>query len=310
MKNGSLPSRRNRNGFILVSVLLSVSMLLTSASAFAWYAKNEMKRVENSRFILQTRSVAEIGCAMLASKIGADDNEYDSHAEPLYSQTGSVKINIGDYTINANITPLDDKIPIGGIFLPDGVTVRKEYESAWDEIWDYLKQPQLGVLVLDFMDADDKQKLGGSERDNNINRLVSDLTELKQIAEIDDGILWGTKKIPGGLGRYVTIYGKQKINFNTAAPEVIAILDEEIDIQQARNLAAYRRLYPLRKLDDLKKAPGFPRSIVTKLANVVDFKSNFFRLDMHVTDKSGRERNYRIILQRGGSSCRIVRWEE
>jgi len=31
---------------------------------------------------------------------------------------------------------------------------------------------------------------------------------------------------------------------------------------------------------------------------------------MSVADKFKRERNYRIILERGGDSCVIVRWEE
>ena len=42
------------------------------------------------------------------------------------------KIDIGDYKVTAKITPLDDKISVNGLFLPHGVTVRKEYETAWD----------------------------------------------------------------------------------------------------------------------------------------------------------------------------------
>jgi type II secretory pathway component PulK len=43
MKTGSRKSASNR-GFILISVILSVTLLLTTATAFAWYAKNELKR--------------------------------------------------------------------------------------------------------------------------------------------------------------------------------------------------------------------------------------------------------------------------
>ena len=310
MKSGSRRAMRNNCGFILVSVLLSVTLLLTSATAFAWFAKNEMKSAETERLILQTRSAAEIGCSVVARLIADDKDGYDSLTESLYMPGGSTKFELGDYKIAASITPLDDKIPVAGLFLPDGVTLRSEYEEGWERVWDYLGQPELGTLVLDFMDSDEKQKLGGSERAGSINRLVSDLTELKQLPEITDGLLYGTKEIPGGLSRYLTVYGKEKININVANPEVIAILDKRIDVQQARTLAASRLVKPIRSLADLRKVPGFPDAAVTRLSNVIGFESSYFRVNMSVEAPGGQRRNYRVVLQRSGSSCKIARWEE
>ena len=309
-KSGSRRSARSSGGFILVSVLLSVTLLLTAATAFAWFAKNEMKRAETEKLMLQTRSAAELGCEVIAGLIAKDKNGYDSAAERLYLPGAETQLELGGYKIAASVTPLDDKIPVSGLLLPDGVTVRGEYEEGWERVWDYLGQTELGTLALDFMDADDKQKLGGSERAGNINRPVSDLTELKLLPEITDGLLYGTKEIPGGLSRYLTVYGREKLNINVANPEVIAILDKRLDVSQARRLAAYRLVSPLKSLDDLKKVPGFPAAAVTKLANVIGFESSYFRVEMSVVAPDGRRRNYRIILQRGGASCRIVRWEE
>ena len=309
-KSGSLRPARSSGGFILVSVLLSVTLLLTSATAFAWFAKNEMKRTETEKLMLQTRSAAEIGCGVIAELIARDKNGYDSAAERLYMPGAETRLELGDYKIAASVHPLDDKIPAAGLFLPDGVTVRGEYEEAWTSVWDHLGQSELGTLVLDFMDSDEKQKLGGSERAGNINRPVSDLTELKLLPEVTDGVLYGTKDIPGGLSRYLTVYGKDKININVANPEVIAILDKRIDVSQAGRLTAYRLVNPLKSLDDLKKVPGFPVAAATKLANVIGFESSHFRVDMSVGTPDGRRRNFRIILERAGASCRIVRWEE
>ncbi|MCE5201071.1 MAG: general secretion pathway protein GspK [Synergistaceae bacterium] len=309
MKSGSRLYATNA-GFILISVLLSVTLLLTAATAFAWYARNEMRRVESARFILQARSAADIACSIIAARIGEDKNGYDSYTELQYMPGGIIKIKLGDFDIGVNIRPLDDKIPIPGLFLPDGVTVRTEYESAWKRIWEYLNKPELGTIVLDFMDSDNRQKLGGSEREANIDRLVSDLTEFKLLTEMNNGILWGTDNNSGGLGMYVTVYGKEKININVAPAEVIAVLDERIGLERARNLVAARMLSPMRSLEDLRKVPGFSDAAVTKLANILGFESMFFRLSMRVSDGAKRERNYRIILQRSGSFCRIVRWEE
>ena len=170
--------------------------------------------------------------------------------------------------------------------------------------------PWLSAIVLDFIDADSSQKLEGSERSTSINRELSDIAELKLIDEINDGVLWGTKDIPVGLAGYLTVYGKEKVNINTASPQVIAIMDEKIDIAQARNFTALRMMYPIRSLDDLKKIPNIPVEVITKLSNVIAFESSYFRLNIKVSYGDEKERNFRIILERGNDTCSVVRWEE
>lgn len=309
MKNGSLKYNR-QHGFILISVLISVTMLLTSAMGYAWFARTEAKRTEMRGFILKTRSVAEICCAATALKIAADKNGYDSRTEILYSPNFKTKMVVGDYNAEISIEPLDDKIPVRGLFLPDGVTLRGEYEEAWESIWDELKQPFAAALVLDFMDKDTKQKLGGSERENNINRVVSDLSELKLLPEINDEIIYGKKDSASALDRYLTVYGKEKVNINVARQQVIAILNRQIGMNNAASVVAARIISPIKSVDDLKKIPGFPASVVSKLTNIIGFESTYFCVSIKIADISKRERNYRIFLRREGSSCKIVRWEE
>ena len=297
-------------GFILISVLISVTLLLTSATAFSWFARNEIKRAEAISFIARSRSAAEIACLDASKKIAKDKNGYDSRSEPLYAYNGLTKSKIADFDLEVAIEPLDDKIPINGILLPDRVTLRSEYEVAWKRIWEYVGFPWLSAIVLDFIDADSSQKLQGGEREASINRELTDLAELRLINEIDDGVLWGTKDIPGGLSRYLTIYGKEKVNINTASPEVLAIMDERLDIAQARNFVAMRVMYPIKSLNDLKKIPGIPLNVITKLSNVISFESSYFRLKIKVSAGDKKERNFRIILKRENDSCSVVRWEE
>jgi type II secretory pathway component PulK len=297
-------------GFILISVLISVTLLLTSATAFSWFARNEIKRAEAISFIARSRSAAEIACLDASKKIAKDKNGYDSRSEPLYAYNGLTKSKIADFDLEVAIEPLDDKIPINGILLPDRVTLRSEYEVAWKRIWEYVGFPWLSAIVLDFIDADSSQKLQGGEREASINRELTDLAELRLINEIDDGVLLGTKDIPGGLSRYLTIYGKEKVNINTASPEVLAIMDERLDIAQARNFVAMRVMYPIKSLNDLKKIPGIPLNVITKLSNVISFESSYFRLKINVSYGDKKERNFRIILKRENDSCSVVRWEE
>jgi type II secretory pathway component PulK len=290
--------------------MISVTLLLTAATAFSWYARTEIKRAEALSFTVRSRSIAEIACKYASEKIAEDNNGYDSRSEPLYAYNGVLRSDIDGFVAEVAIEPLDDRIPINGILLPDKVTVRNEYRYAWDKIWENVELPWLSAVVLDFIDSDSSQKLEGSERNTSINRELSDLTELKLINEINDGVLWGTKDIPVGLAGYLTVYGKEKVNINTATPQVIAIMDEKIDIAQAKNFAALRIMYPIRSLDDLKKIPNIPVETITRLSNVIAFESSYFRLNINVSYGQEKERNFRITLKRGNGSCSVVRWEE
>ena len=204
--------------------------------------------------------------------------------------------------------PLNDKIPISGLLLPDGVTPRSEYETAWENVWEALELPRLAWEVVDFIDADTDQRLGGAERDTNINRMISDLSELRAMPEITDGVLWGTDEIPGGLARYVTVVGGEKINVNVAAPEVLAVLDDALTPSHARSIAAYRLVNPIKDMEGLRNVPGFPASLTTKLANIIGFESTHFLLSVKVSDGAGNVRNYRVVVERGGSGA--YSWEE
>lgn len=299
---------RKSSGFILVSVMMATAMLLAAATAFAWFARTEAHAEAARERIYRFRGVAQIAVNVMSRRIAGDMNGYDGPAEQLYDPREYVKLEIGEYVAEVQIRPLNDKIPISGLLLPDGVTPRSEYETAWENIWEALELPRLAEEVIDFIDTDTDQRLGGSERDANINRMISDLSELRAMPEITDGVLWGTEKIPGGLARYVSVVGGEKINVNVAAPEVLAVLDDSLTLSHARSIAAYRLVNPIRDMEGLRGVPGFPASLTTKLTNVIGFESTHFLLSVKVSDGAGNVRNYRVVVERGGSAP--YSWEE
>ena len=299
---------RKSNGFILVSVMIASATLLTAATAFAWFARTEARAEAARERIYRFRNAAQIAVNIMSRRIAEDRNGYDGPTESLYDPYEHVKLEIGDYTAEVQIRPLNDKIPISGLLLPDGVTPRSEYETAWENVWEALELPRLAWEVVDFIDADTDQRLGGAERDTNINRMISDLSELRAMPEITDGVLWGTDEIPGGLARYVTVVGGEKINVNVAAPEVLAVLDDALTPSHARSIAAYRLVNPIKDMEGLRNVPGFPASLTTKLANIIGFESTHFLLSVKVSDGAGNVRNYRVVVERGGSGA--YSWEE
>ena len=299
---------RKSSGFILVSVMIASATLLTAATAFAWFARTEARAEAARERIYRFRNAAQIAVNIMSRRIAEDRTGYDGPTESLYDPYEHVKLEIGDYTAEVQIRPLNDKIPISGLLLPDGVTPRSEYETAWENVWEALELPRLAWEVVDFIDADTDQRLGGAERDTNINRMISDLSELRAMPEITDGVLWGTDEIPGGLARYVTVVGGEKINVNVAAPEVLAVLDDALTPSHARSIAAYRLVNPIKDMEGLRNVPGFPASLTTKLANIIGFESTHFLLSVKVSDGAGNVRNYRVVVERGGSGA--YSWEE
>ena len=299
---------RKSSGFILVSVMIASATLLTAATAFAWFARTEARAEAARERIYRFRNAAQIAVNIMSRRIAEDRNGYDGPTESLYDPYEHVKLEIGDYTAEVQTRPLNDKIPISGLLLPDGVTPRSEYETAWENVWEALELPRLAWEVVDFIDADTDQRLGGAERDTNINRMISDLSELRAMPEITDGVLWGTDEIPGGLARYVTVIGGEKINVNVAAPEVLAVLDDALTPSHARSIAAYRLVNPIKDMEGLRNVPGFPASLTTKLANIIGFESTHFLLSVKVSDGAGNVRNYRVVVERGGSGA--YSWEE
>ena len=299
---------RKSSGFILVSVMIASATLLTAATAFAWFARTEARAEAARARIYRFRNAAQIAVNIMSRRIAEDRNGYDGPTESLYDPYEHVKLEIGDYTADVQVRPLNDKIPISGLLLPDGVTPRSEYETAWENVWEALELPRLAWEVVDFIDADTDQRLGGAERETNINRMISDLSELRAMPEITDGVLWGTDEIPGGLARYVTVIGGEKINVNVAAPEVLAVLDDALTPSHARSIAAYRLVNPIKDMEGLRNVPGFPASLTTKLANIIGFESTHFLLSVKVSDGAGNVRNYRVVVERGGSGA--YSWEE
>lgn len=295
-----------RKGFILLSVLLTSVVLLTAATAFAWFARTEVRAQAARERIYRFRSVAEIAVSVAAQRIAEDSNGWDGYTEPLYSPDKYLKIEIGEYSAEVQIRPLNDKIPINSILLPDNTTVRTEYAEAWDNIWETLGYPQLAQEVIDFIDAD-TQSPSGAEKETNINRQISDITELRSMPDMTEAILWGTEE-SYGLAHYVTALTSDTININVTSPEVIAMLDSSLTISHGNNVAAYRDVNPLLTIEDLNSVPGFPPELPAKLSSIISFESTHFLLAVKITDSAENTRNYRVVVERGGDG--VVRWEE
>jgi len=299
---------RASRGFILVTVLLVSTIFLSVAVSYAWFARQEMRRVSGEEFAVISRGLAIMASREAASWITGDEAEYDSRRRPLYSGAIPFKLDYGDYQVTISITPLDDKIPINGLFLPDGVTLKNEYAYPWGMAWSFIG-PEFAPLVLDFLDSDRSIRPGSREDVSFPNRPISDLGELLWLPELTRDKIYASGDTEIAADRYFTVYGASGININMAPLEVLSILDPGIGEDMAMRLAEFRNQNDIKNQDDLAKINGFSSTAVTRLKNVIHYKSEYFRVSMAVAGKS-RERSFETVLRRSGDSCVLINWRE
>jgi type II secretory pathway component PulK len=110
----------------------------------------------------------------------------------------------------------------------------------------------IGDSLQDWKDANDEHRANGAESDDYYQKLAApyrarnaylqDAAELLQVRGVTPELYWGAADRPG-LVEFVTVFGRNIVNLNTAPPAVLAALglsDAEIsDVVQTRVRAPY-----------------------------------------------------------------------
>jgi hypothetical protein len=284
-------------------------ILLGASTSFAWFARTQIRRVSDEEFALVSRTLAVIACTAVSEWIASDGNDFDSASEFLYSPDFPISLPFDDWEVDIKITPQDALIPINGVFLPDGVTTRAEYEHAWREIWDLFGRNNAGTAVLDFLDSDTEARAGGREEDYFVNGKISDLSELINLPEITAEMVYGSSADVVCLSDYFTVYGDERVNINFAPGSVLAVLDQDIGPDTANAIMTYRADNEIKSASALAEIPGFPPAAVARLGGVVSVKSNYFSVRLGVRNGS-REHNFVVMMRRGSGKCQIINWRE
>jgi len=279
-------------------------MLVTCATAFAWFARMQIKNATREKISLANRSMAQVLTREIMKGMKANPFKYDSPLldwfKPFFFPAGDLGIWV------VQIFPLDDKIPLRNLFLPDGSTLRNELRNTWEDMWGKLARREFTYLVLDFLDKDTRPRMGGAERETHINRAPLDISELLILEEMTPEILYGTSE-KLGVADYCTLWSAGRINLNVAPVHVMEILPG-LDRPMAEKIDGYRRQNALTGTDDLRKIPGFTPKSQALLAGIADFTSRYFMIKIEVLEDSGGGTSFSVIFDKKDEM--IVRWEE
>ena len=290
-----------------MTVLLISALFLSAAVSYAWFARQEMLRMSSDEFTSISRGLAVIACREVSELIASDDGDCDSKHEPLYSGK-PFGMNYGEYTVLATITPLNDKLPINGLFLPDGVTMKNEYVYPWDQIWGALGVKNASV-ILDFLDSDRDARPGSREDESFANSPISDLSELLWLPEVTRGMIYSGVSSDVAMDSFFTVYGDAGININMAPVPVIAALDPGTGFDVAEAVASFRLRNEIKNAEDLGGVVGFSSTAITRLKNVLNYRSEFFKVNFRI-ERHTAVRNFEMIVKRDENSCEIISWRE
>ncbi|MBQ7192935.1 MAG: general secretion pathway protein GspK [Synergistaceae bacterium] len=301
---------RSREGFILLSVLMLGVVLISTATAFAWFARSQARTVSGQTQELTNRTFAHVLVHSVANVISDifSDLQSDSLTQKWYQPfvIGSTEFD-GVWVVK--ITPLDDKIPVSQLFLPDGSTMRTELTEVWHQLFEKLGRLELEQILLDFMDSNNKPRVGGAERDDFLNRPLYDISELLMLSgDIDSEVINGySGKL--GIADYCTVYSDGKININVAPVHVIELLPGLDSGTTAQSIVSYREDRSIESLSELQEIPGISAGTLNRSMNVIGFKSRYFDVRLEfLPNASESGSSFSVILDK--TDKKIVKWEE
>lgn len=300
-------AQKKRKGLVLLSVLLVCLFLLSASTGFAIFARRSAGVFDREKRAFTARMVCEAALPGAKLLIALHTDEADAPG------TGPFVLHTLEFpdclvTVEMVITPLNDGIPLNGLFLPDGKTMRAELEGPWKALWRRVGAEPLEALVLDFIDKDREPRLGGREGEGCLNRPLLSPEELLLLPEMSEEILHGGPARPG-VAPLVTLWSAGTINVNTASAEVLSLLDG-LDGSVAADIARVREGRPFASMRDLSEVPSFPPSARARLMNVLSFKSSHFSVSFNVIFPDGQRLPIEVILEKKGSFVETVRWEE
>ena len=310
MKTGFLPSsfsRRKRNGMVLLSVLLISVFLVSAATGFAVFARRTLRRFEREQRAFTARMVSEVVLDAAKAILSMHMGKAHSAEDALFASRRFEFPDVG-VIVTMKIDPLDDKIPLNKLFLPDGKTLRREIEVPWTNMWREVGAEHLETTTLDFLDKDTEPRLGGGEKSDFLNRSLLSLDELRLVPGMTLEILSGFGG-RSGIYSFATLWSSGRINLNTAPVEVLSIL-EGLDGKLAVQIIKRRTEKPLETIIDLATMPGFPVDAVPKLMNLATFRSDWFCVTFDVLFEDSEIITFRSILSGKPFAWKTVRWEE
>lgn len=256
---------RNQNGSALIITVLIVTILVALVVEFAYEVYIDTSSLSNWTNAQKASLIAKSGQTLSTKYI-------TELSQSTYTNQPEVTLPVEkDFGANTQLTiKIEDenaKFNINSIIFSNGTTNERNLSSL-KNLFEYLNiKPDLALTIADWIDPDSEPRHGFAGSENNAkNALFQSIDELKLIPGID-------KNTFDKISPFITVYGNNLINVNTAKLPVLMSLDAKMTEGLAKKIIDHREITPF---DDNTKIRGqllvitginVKSSVINKISN-------------------------------------------
>lgn len=298
---------KNERGMVLLMVLLVVALLATILTELSFSTLVDMRLAETFRDTTRANYLARGGLEVGKMILQDDSNAYDSTDE-LWA-IGVQEYPVAEGAVTIEIIDLDGRVDLNRLVTPQGnidVVIKDRYLRLLEQL-DVDKPDALVATLIDWIDPDDNLEVGGAE--NSVYISLSEPYQCKNgsLDTLDElALVEGySPELVKQLRPHVTAYGSAQVNVNTASPEVLMALAEEMDITAVETLLEARQQEPFTVISQVKDLPGM-ESLYGFIYLHLEVKSQRYQIVSTGRVNDGRttiigvvaKENNRILFQR------------
>jgi general secretion pathway protein K len=258
-------------GSALIITLLLVTILVSLVVNFAYEVQIDMSTLSNWSYAQKASFIAKSGqnlSAQYISELGSEAYTYERKAEIPVKKYFAPNVNLSIIIEDEN-----SKFNVNSI-IQYGKTDEKNVESL-KKLIEYLNiNPNQALIIADWIDPDSDPRVSDSENSSK-NDLLWSTDELKLIEGID-------KETFHKLRPYITVFGNEQVNINTAEVPVLVSLDPDMTEELANRIIDYRENSPFENKHQLQNLTGL-KQIGINIGPKITVKAEDFRIISQAT---------------------------
>jgi len=312
-------ARRPQRGIALLATMLAIALMTILVVDFATSSalgyRSAANQANELRALYLARSGIQVGIAVLERDSISDalqKTPYDSlhdvwavQVPPIPVEGGLVSVSIIDEARKLNINQLynmrtrriDDKFAQVIARLFEGIGVSTD----------------LIPIMADWLDPDSVESPGGAEADYYLrltppyeprNGQMPTVGDLRALKGVNDAIFMQ-------LAQYLTTAPEERVNANTASPEVLAALTPELSNspELVKEIVLAREYRPFLAVTDIANLPGLGQ-FAAHLTPLLTTRSSYFTIIGQGEFAGARRRIYAVFRRNANGSAMLISWHE
>jgi type II secretory pathway component PulK len=282
-------------GSALIITLLLVTILVSLVVNFVYEVQIDMSTLSNWSYAQKASFIAKSGQNLGRQYIS--DMSSEAYTSEQTTQLPVAKHFASNVNLVITIEDENSKFNVNSIIYENGSTNAKNLESL-KKLVEYLNiNPNQALIIADWIDPDREPRVFDSENSSK-NDFLWSTDELELIDGID-------KETFHKLRPYITVFGNNQVNINTADVPVLLSLGPGMTEELANRIIDYRKNSPFENKNHIVRVTGLEAEGI-KMLDRIAVKASDFRIVSQATINEIT----RVIESVVDSSMKIYFWRE